>query len=547
MERKTIYWGIGVLILAAITWFFRPLGIVHATAMFLYLYAPVMIPTIIIGIAATVYAMSKRSDYGEIRTTEDVLTIGSTAFVVALLVLSLTVGIYGRYAMMHDVYKEANYKEVTSLPPMDNQTIRAVPMIVAESLMNKYFTEARYYPDGTYITIINGSLAWAGQLTPDGTVIHYTLKPKGIIYVPMDHMDVSTVTANMKCGYNIGITDNIYWTLRKHKYWVDYKEPIPIIDNDTVYYIVPYTAYHLHLTHVTPYWGGVAVVNTKTCDVKYLTPTEAVKKYGSLPIFPEGLAKLYAESMNYQYNSAWANFKNIHFEHQNLIEIPDYNVGGNGQPFYVKLADGKAAWFIAAQPYGTGSGIKRIIMVTTDGKAYYRDFDKPITGVEAAESAIKNALPTFDWSQFHIVEPIPLQVGGQLYWRFVIVPNGASTIRMIALVPMTSEAVQPNDVKFFDTIGEFKAFLQGKGVEAPQTPAPTSTGSQISGTVAGLYVYTVNGTTHFIVQLDTENGGKLIDSAADCMNTTQIVQMFNLQKGENVTFTWNGHCYIPKK
>ena len=542
MEYKK---AILIVLLFLGVWWLRPLGLFHALAIGLYIYSPVLIPATIVSTIAGVYAFRKSIFTRTKDRIEEGLATFITTWFIMVFITGITLGVYGGAAMYTEMYHSLQYNKGNSIPQMDNSTIRAVPMVVAESLMNKYFTEPRYYPDGAQITEINGTLVWAGQLTPDGFINHFRLEPSGVIYVPMDSMNVVTIKKNMKCGYDIGVTDNIIWTLRKHKYWVNYGDPIPVIENGTIYYIVPYTAYRFHLTHVTPYWGGVAVVNTRTCDVKYLNPEEAAKKYGSLPIIPEKLAKMYVEAMNYYMDSPLDNFMNVHFKHMNQIEVHDYNVSKNGQPFFVKLADGEGAWFIAAEPYGTGSGIKRIAVITMDGKIYYRDFETPITGVDAAVSAIKNSLPRFDWSQFDIVEPIPMEINGQLYWRFIIVPKGASTIRMIALVPMKSEAVQPGDIKFFNSIEEFREYLTGKTVINPTTH-PTPTGKDINGTVKAVYTYTLNGTTHFLLEVAAGNNTKIVDFPVNCLTTEQIAEMFSIKPGENITLKWNGKCFAPR-
>jgi len=532
---------VGLVVVLLFVWLTRPFY--HGLAMFFYIYSPIFVPVIVLTAMAAHYGYKK----GKIREwsdpIEEAATYGFMTGIITLFIFALTVGMIGNAATYTYIYHHNDYIAVDSLPQMNNETVRAVPMLVAKSLMNKYFVEARYFPDGAQISEVNGSLMWVGQLTPDGFINHYRLKPKGVIMVPMDDMKVSTVTATMKCGKNIGITDNIKWILEKHKYWVNYHEPIPVIEDGIVYYIVPFTAYKFRFYHVVPYWGGVAVVNTETCEVKYLSPEEATKKYSNLPIFPESLAWTYAEAMNYYKDSVIGNWWNVIAKHVNQIELHRYDIGGNGQPFFIKLRDGRGAWFIAAEPYGTGSGIKRIMVITMNGTVYYKDFKTPITGVNAAISAIKNALPRFDWSQFDIVEPIPVEVQGQLYWRFVVVPGGASTIRMIALVPMIDRAVQPSDIKFFESIEEYKAFILGKNYHRPVTQ-PGEGNETIMGVVKGIWTYNLNGTTHFLVKVSSNNT-VLIDVPVSCLSTEEIAEMFSINEGQNVTFTWNDECYVP--
>lgn len=166
----------------------------------------------------------------------------------------------------------------------------------------------------------------------------------------------------------------------------------------------------------------------------------------------------------------------------------------------------------------------------------------PVTGAEAAIKAVKNALPTYDWSQFDIVEPIPMTVDGKPYCWLVIIPHQSTNIQKIALVPITDKSVGPKDIKFFDSIAEFKEFIKtGTSPENPGAPGTPST-IELNTTVNNVFTYVVNGTTHFL--LDTTNG--TIDILVTCLVPEQIKELFELKVPANITLVKENECWLPK-
>lgn len=130
---------------------------------------------------------------------------------------------------------------------------------------------------------------------------------------------------------------------------------------------------------------------------------------------------------------------------------------------------------------------------------------------------VKKALPTFDWSQFMAVEPIPVFIDGTLWWRVAIIPRSGSGVAKIAFVN-----AETKEVKIFEDEREVKEFLlRGEVVQA----------EEITGEVKALYSYIKDGNTHWILVVGNRT---LYISAAD-LSEELILKLLSIKQGDNVT------------
>lgn len=172
----------------------------------------------------------------------------------------------------------------------------------------------------------------------------------------------------------------------------------------------------------------------------------------------------------------------------------------------------------AVEPYGKAHGLAAIyLMNARTGEMSQVKFETPLTGPVKAIDYVKKALPTFDWSQFMAVEPIPVFIDGTLWWRVAIIPRSGSGVAKIAFVN-----AETKEVKIFEDEREVKEFLlRGEVVQA----------EEITGEVKALYSYIKDGNTHWILVVGNRT---LYISAAD-LSEELILKLLSIKQGDNVT------------
>lgn len=116
------------------------------------------------------------------------------------------------------------------------------------------------------------------------------------------------------------------------------------------------------------------------------------------------------------------------------------------------------------------------------------------------------------------VEPIPIFLNGELWWRVAIIPGSGSGVAKIAFVN-----AETKDVQIFENEDEVRAFLLYGQVGAKV--------EEISGVVKGIYSYIKEGNTHWILII----GNETLHLSADQLSDELILKVLSLREGDSVT------------
>lgn len=445
------------------------------------------------------------------------LLYGCITFIVIVIILLISFFLLASYS---DCYlaQTLDISERIDLPDMDPEFLRIVPMKVSD----RYATDACQYPrhtpsKPTDITMINGTPYWAYLLVPDGFVNVYNIKPKGSIFIDMTTMDkkLDIKEYEMQIAPDLALTDDIYWKLHEFNYWADCERTMVVLHENEIYLAVPYVEYDLHFTfpivYRTPKWGGVFLVD-KDGHIDDLSPEEARNSpiLQGQKLFPEKLVLQYINSQKYwkaKNGDYLGAITNVWFSHDKELEITDVYDQGNSQPFLLGTNEG-LKWFVSVEPCGEAHGIYRIYLLdarTSDIEVKHYNTDE-IGPVRATNYARTNN-PMVDWSQFQVIEPIPVTPGGNLYWEVRIVPEEGSGISYTSFVnPRTGKVVECK------TDEQIKQFMKGKIVT-------DEIENEIIGIVLDIDTYVQNGNTRWIITVNnTDYLAKADELTSDMIN-----------------------------
>ena len=512
--RKGESFGVGfLLVLAFLAWFFRPW--LHGIILGLYRY-PITAYILILLIAAMLYGVKAKYT----RTSKDKMV---TSALGVLLVILIFVSFFTGALTNTALYREYHPKEVSSALALSTTNIRILPKATAYRYAVDTIEYARYTLGAPHLTIKSGSPVWAFYIVPDGAWNAIRLKDKGVLFVSMNttRADIERVENELQVGPNMQIFDNLEWKIYKKHFLIDPDLPRVLHYEGKIYIVVPYISYRFRVFYTVPKWGGVIIID-EDGNIEDLKPEEALKdpRLKDFPLFPESLTRDIVEAQNYWMDSFLSNIKNLWLYHKNQIELIDVSNQGNRQPFLVIANDGRKYWMTAVEPYGRAHGLAAIyLMDAQSGEMTQVKFETPLTGPVKAIDYVKKALPTFDWSQFRAVEPIPVFLEGTLWWRIAIIPNTGSGVAKIAFVNAESK-----DVRIFEKEGDVKDFILTGRVK------PSNETQTIEGVLKAKYSYIQNGNTHWILLIDNQT----ISTSAEDLSEELIYKLLILEEGDRV-------------
>ncbi|USS40174.1 hypothetical protein NF865_07515 [Thermococcus aggregans] len=514
MRKEKLMLFLSVLVFGGILWFFRPWF--HGIIMGFYRN-----PTIIylfIALAGVLIYSSKRKLAGNYTKRNAWLGVLFTVVILSLIVISIFTGALSNTAL----YKEYHPTQVSSELDLSSSKIRILPKLTAYRYAVDTIEYARYTLGWSHLTIRDGTPVWGFFIVPDGAWNAIRLKDKGVLFVDMNTTEarMERIENELQVGPGMQIFDNLEWNLYKKHYLIDLDVPRALYYEGKIYIVVPYTSYSFRVFYTVPKWGGVLIVDEEG-NIEDLTPQEAIndERLKDFPIFPELLTRKIVHAQNYWKESVFSNIKNLWLHHENQIELIDVSEQGNRQPFLVIANDGKEYWMVAVEPYGRAHGLAAIYLINAqNGEMSQVKFETPLTGPVKAIDYVKKALPMFDWSQFMAVEPIPIFLNGELWWRVAIIPRSGSGIAKIAFVNAETKEVQ-----IFEDEDEVRTFLLYGQVGAKV--------KEVSGVIEGIYSYIKNGNTHWILIIDNET----LYLSTDQLSDELILKVLSLKEGDNVT------------
>jgi hypothetical protein len=437
VDKKTLYSG---LIMAAamlvFIYVFRPWF--HEFIMVFY-RVPMLFVSLALIIAGSFMMIRKK------------MAISSGLIIVGILLMFVMS--FNDVIVQNYIVQSTEYNKIQDLP--DSTTLRLLPMQVAHRYLQDSLQKSTERIGGLDLVNINGSFVWTAPRVPDGTVLYFTQKVNGLMIGKADITNRQTRLVNyeMEMGEDIGIFDNLFWTIYKEKFFIDVDEVFYLMEGDDVITIVPTIGYRFVFPVMVPYFNGAFKVS-KDGFTEFLTPEQINNDplFKDNVVYPESLARLYVDS--YKYNLG---IINTLFFHEDQIEISDVYGENNRQPFLIPTVDG-LKWIIATEPYGQSFGIFKIFLV--DGKTGNIDIlelddEQTLTGPVRVVSYVRQEFPIIDWATSRVIEPRPYVIHGKLYWMLSITPIDYAGVSYTVFVDS-----QTNNVLAFKTDKEVQDFVQ---------------------------------------------------------------------------------------
>ncbi len=454
LAKKIIF----ALIVLAFVWYFRPWF--HGIFMFFY-RSPIVIEILIILLILFRVVFRKRKKIklhkfkdGEFSAKDINFNFSFLPF---LIILFTVFPIFSSLMPQLHLASELDYNTIDSLPET-NENIRLMPYEVAFRYSKDSLQLSQYKLGTENIANVNGNLSWMFPLIPDGFILEFMLKNKGVVFVDATNQMKNTdiVWKDLEVGEGMQVFDNLQWNVYKEKYWVDLDDPFYLEHDGELYTIIPTISYSYHqwlgLFYTVPRFEGILLIDSSG-NMEFLNPNEAKKSpiLKDNRIFPENLARYYIES--YVYNKGLIN---KWFIHDDQIDIQDIS-SRNKQPFLMDTSDG-LKWFISTEPYGESHGIFKIFLVDArEGsiEKYELPLEETLTGPIKATDFVRRENPIVDWNKFMMVESLPFVTDNILYWKVAVVPNDAAGIAYQAFVNSKT-----NEVEEFETDKEIQDFIK---------------------------------------------------------------------------------------
>lgn len=474
---KTI---IVILVLLALAFYFRPW--IHDIVMFLYVN-PVIIQAIILT-ALIHYFVFKRIPFlskpmeVELNTgTQETVNATPSSFLTPLLFVFLLIFglIFSSWFRNVHIADTVEYAFRDNLPE-SSENLRLMPYSVAQRYAKDSLQLSQYKLGSESISLVDGDMSWVFPLTPDGFVIQFLNKNKGVVYVNATEQarNSNNVWEDMEIGEGMYITDNLFWNLLKNRYFVNLDDPYYLIDGENILTCLGVISYSFHFKYGIPYtvpeFEGVFVVDTDG-NIELLSPKEAKEHdvLGNNRVYPEALARKYAQA--YEFHLGILNKLFIHEDQIQIQDVADIGARVNRQPYLMDTQEG-LKWFISAEPYGASHGIFKIFVidaVTGEFEIFELPEDEILTGPVKSVDYVRRSNPIVDWNRFDSVEPLPFIQDQRLFWKLTVIPSDAAGIAYQAFVD-----AHTNEVLEFSDEAEVHEFLKGElDIEEIETVAPT--------------------------------------------------------------------------
>jgi len=253
-----------IFILAVFVWYFRPW--LHGFFMFFY-KTPIVIEFLVVLFFLYIFIFKKRKSKMRVHTlkngelaTKDI-NFSIPLLVIIMLFIMLSPLFSSLMPQLHLV-NELDYKTITKLPET-NENIRLMPYEVAYRYSKDSLQLSQYKLGTENIANVNGNLSWMFPLIPDGFILEFMLKNKGVVFVDATTQKKNTniVWKDLNTGEGMQITDNLWWNTYKERYWIDLDDPYYLEKDGELYTAIPTISYSYHqwfgLFYTVPRFDGV--------------------------------------------------------------------------------------------------------------------------------------------------------------------------------------------------------------------------------------------------------------------------------------------------
>jgi len=361
--------------------------------------------------------------------------------------------------------------------PIDTTSSRLIPLHTAYAYASSMLQTPTHtiYEDETYVYLDKeGHIIYNWIIEPEGFWNEISRDPKGVVLVngSVFPPKVYVIKHDIHWGLHRIYVNPFYfdtlWRDVKLKAglstWVLTECNTEVMYGGKPYIIIPLASWEVSLRTTLPIPVGYAIISPNG-SISVLSFREALTNplFKGVPLVPDVIAREWVEAYKY-----FTGFWNVVLYHNTYV-IRD--VGTNPQPYLMSDEAGHLYWVFIAEPPGATYSAKYIFYVNaSDPKPHIMIYElpQPVIGISKVASLIKQAHPTFDWSQFHVEEPMPIIANRTLYWKVtVITADGRGMVSIDFLNTETNEvtSIKPNQTI---TMGEVLSYLSGK---APQQPA----------------------------------------------------------------------------
>ena len=402
----------------------------------------------------------------------------STPLIAGLGGLLLVVGIvlYGAAYVVALSNNPSVIKVIRLKKPIDTLSSRLIPLHTAYAYASSMLQTPTHtvYEDETYIYLDGKNhVIYNWIIEPEGFWNEISKDPKGVVLVngSVFPPKVYVLKHDLHWGLHRLYANPLYFdTLwREVKLRAGLSTRVlsecnaEVMYNGEPYIIIPLASWVVSLKTTLPVPVGYAVISPNG-DIKMLSFKEALGNplFKGVPLVPDIIAREWVEAYKY-YTGFW----NVVLYHNTYV-IRD--VGTNPQPYLMSDNAGHLYWVFIAEPPGATYSAKYIFYVNASNPKPHimiYELPQPVIGISKVASLIKQAHPTFDWSQFHVEEPMPIIANGTLYWKVtVITSDGRGMVSIDFLNTRTNEvtSIKPNQTITMDYVF---SYLSGKTIQKP--------------------------------------------------------------------------------
>lgn len=428
-------------------------------------------------------------------------------------------------------YRDSNGQVTDKMPQMNATNARVTPRAVSDRITSssiKYRTHT--LSDSRVMFDEDGTPMWSYPVEPNGLANTLRLPQKGAYVLAMDDPNARPLAHEGQVTYGFGENPlhDWQWKSKKTKYGAEYPDAFPVVHNGKVYTVAPFLTYEWRVGNPLegrapiPYavkrLGGVVLIEPDG-DSQVLSPAEAA----SHPVledqnyYPYSLARYEVNSMQWQHGSV-----NRAFFHEDQLELAEMPAQGNQQPFVVWADRGEPVYYVAAEPWGGGSGVYQIYTfdaqrgTTAEGgvQQFTTPEDVSLLGPSRATGFAMRPPEIKRLTDVEPVEPIPVVRDDGFYWMVRIVPGDSSGISAVVFVDAEDRTVAAKflNVDTEKDVRAIKAFIRGERDSGRNAPDGGDDGQEnvvVTITVSnsdGSVDETVNVTSGQSVVIDTQNG-----------------------------------------
>ncbi len=412
------------------------------------------------------------------------------AALLALGVILLVIGglafAFAHIAVLND--SPSQIRIIKLKAPIDTTSARLVPLHTAYAYAVSMLQTATHtiYEDETYVYYdAGGHIIYNWVIEPEGFWNQISREPLGVVLVngSIFPPKVYVIKKRMFWGLhrlllNPFFIDNL-WREVKLRAGLGVRVLMDcnaeVLYKGEPYILIPLATWRVGMTTSVPIPVGYAVVSPNG-SIRIISLKEAASSplFRGVPLVPDVIAREWVEI--YRYHTGFWNVVLYH----NTYTIRD--VGTNPQPYLMTDDKGHLYWVFVAEPPGMTYSAKYIFYVNaSDPNPHIMMYElpNPVIGISKLASLIKQAHPTYDWTEFMVEEPMPIIVNGTLYWKVTVITRDGRGLVSIDLVDTRTNEVKSLKPNGTITMDDVIAYLTGKHV----TPANITGGNTTIGAI----------------------------------------------------------------